>query len=48
VFLRNGYSIVSNKPKNRATKLDSLFHLLAALKNGESFTQILGIEDYNN
>jgi hypothetical protein len=46
--LRGGYSILSNKPNNRATKLDSSFHMFAALKNGESFTQILAIEDYNN
>jgi hypothetical protein len=45
--LRGGYSILTNKPNNRATKLGSSFHLFAALKSGESFTQILGIEDYN-
>ena len=47
-FLRGGYSILTNEPNNRAIKLKSNFHLFAALKNGESFTQILGIEDYNN
>jgi len=47
-FIRGGYSILTNQPNNRAIKLDSQFNLFAALKNGESFTQILGIEDYNN
>jgi hypothetical protein len=38
---------MTNEPGTRATKLNSQFHLFAALKNGESFTQVLGIEDYN-
>jgi len=38
---------MTNEPGTRATRLNSQFHLFAALKNGESFTQVLGIEDYN-
>lgn len=46
-FLRGGYSVMTTEPVNRATKLGNQFHLFSALKNGESTTYILGIEDYN-
>ena len=46
-FVRGGHSLMTNQPGTRATKLNSKFHLFSALKKGESYTQILGIEDYN-
>ena len=45
--MRAGYAVLTTIPENRSIKLSKEYHMFAALKNDESSSQILGINDYN-
>ena len=47
VFLRSGFAVLTNEPASRVKDLGTKFHMLAALKNGESQTSIMAIKDYD-
>ena len=47
VFLRSGYAVLTNIPANRVKDLGTNYHMFAALKNGQSQTSIMAINNYD-
>jgi len=46
-FLRGGHALMTVQPANRSKYLKNRFNVFAPLKNGESTTKIMAIDDYD-